>query len=249
MKQNEILFFLSTLFFILAGLLYAWGQPSWFGLFPFSSGLRFLLSLEIYFLCCSVFFSFCLASFPGKKKNGFLKTFTISFIAIPVFSLLIFLGVPIQVLQSYAVGLDLVSWFSIMILAFRTAKRDRIIFSMLLALSGIILLVPAIPSILVICLRLFCLAVFSIEYFHSESRRGDTFPVQNPSDFCEIVNRCALSPRETEILALLVAGKTNNEIAEALFISLSTVKTHITSIFGKTGARNRLEVSALCKKT
>lgn len=44
--------------------------------------------------------------------------------------------------------------------------------------------------------------------------------------------------------ALTVArGRTNSEIADELDISLSTVKTHITSVMNKLGARNRVEVA------
>ena len=54
-----------------------------------------------------------------------------------------------------------------------------------------------------------------------------------------------LSEREREVLVLLVEGKTNNEIAEALVISLPTVKTHMQSIYGKLGAANRAEAASL----
>ncbi|HWP69355.1 MAG TPA: LuxR C-terminal-related transcriptional regulator, partial [Rectinemataceae bacterium] len=51
-----------------------------------------------------------------------------------------------------------------------------------------------------------------------------------------------LSARETEIVRLILGGKTNSEIADILFISLSTVKTHISHIFQKTGAKTREEL-------
>jgi len=44
---------------------------------------------------------------------------------------------------------------------------------------------------------------------------------------------------------LVLLGKTNREIADELFVSLSTVKSHIASVFAKTGARNRVEVARL----
>ena len=50
-----------------------------------------------------------------------------------------------------------------------------------------------------------------------------------------------LSPREIEVLRLIAAGLSNNEIATALFLSSATVKTHINRIFSKIGARDRAQ--------
>lgn len=50
-----------------------------------------------------------------------------------------------------------------------------------------------------------------------------------------------LTDRERETLALLVQGLPNAEIADRLFISMPTVKFHVTNIFTKIGARNRVE--------
>jgi DNA-binding NarL/FixJ family response regulator len=50
-----------------------------------------------------------------------------------------------------------------------------------------------------------------------------------------------LSPREVDVLKLIATGLSNTEIAEALFVSNATVKTHINHIFEKTGARDRAQ--------
>ena len=50
-----------------------------------------------------------------------------------------------------------------------------------------------------------------------------------------------LTTREAEVLALLASGLSNSEIAQRLFVSHATVKTHINRIFAKTGARNRAQ--------
>lgn len=52
-----------------------------------------------------------------------------------------------------------------------------------------------------------------------------------------------LSKRENEIAGLLLQGKTTQETAEELFVSVSTVKTHIQHIYEKTGVRNRAELA------
>lgn len=54
-----------------------------------------------------------------------------------------------------------------------------------------------------------------------------------------------LSAREREVLVLVARGTSNREIARALFISEATVKTHLTHIFGKLGARDRAAAVAV----
>ncbi|MET8853465.1 response regulator transcription factor [Amycolatopsis sp. NPDC004625] len=52
----------------------------------------------------------------------------------------------------------------------------------------------------------------------------------------------SLSEREIEVVRALAQGRTNQEIAAELFISLSTVKSHLTGIQHKLGLRNRVEI-------
>jgi len=49
----------------------------------------------------------------------------------------------------------------------------------------------------------------------------------------------ALTPRETDLLDLLVEGADTRTLADRLFVSHHTVQDHLKSIFAKTGARNR----------
>jgi DNA-binding NarL/FixJ family response regulator len=52
-----------------------------------------------------------------------------------------------------------------------------------------------------------------------------------------------LTPRESEVHELLAQGLTNEEIANLLFISLSTTKVHVKHIYAKLGVRSRLEAA------
>ena len=54
-----------------------------------------------------------------------------------------------------------------------------------------------------------------------------------------------LTARELDALALLAAGLTNRQIAEKLFITQNTVRTHVRNIYSKTGSSNRAEAVRL----
>ena len=58
------------------------------------------------------------------------------------------------------------------------------------------------------------------------------------------VDESHLSPREREVLSLLAAGRTEPEIATALFISRSTVSRHVVSVYTKIGAHRKAEAVA-----
>jgi len=57
-----------------------------------------------------------------------------------------------------------------------------------------------------------------------------------------------LSERELEVLRLIAAGLSNQKITEALFISLSTVKTHLRNIYGKLNVHRRTEAIVKAKE-
>ena len=54
-----------------------------------------------------------------------------------------------------------------------------------------------------------------------------------------------LTPRELEVLGLLIQGKTNREIADSLFISLRTADKHVSNVMAKLGVRNRVQAAAI----
>ncbi len=65
--------------------------------------------------------------------------------------------------------------------------------------------------------------------------------VRAPAAAPEAPGEDDLTPRESEVLRLIAAGKSNREIARALFVSEATVKTHVNRIFAKTGSRDRTQ--------
>ncbi|MEU7904473.1 response regulator transcription factor [Actinoplanes sp. NPDC049118] len=74
-----------------------------------------------------------------------------------------------------------------------------------------------------------------------------TFAAGGPAGTVQPVD--PLTDREEQVLAAVASGRTNNEIAAELFITLSTVKTHITSLMTKIPARNRVEIAMWAYET
>jgi len=78
------------------------------------------------------------------------------------------------------------------------------------------------------------------------ARRARLAPVAaKPARSAEPGARFDLTDRETEILARLVNGDSNRQIARALFISDRTVAVHVSRILGKLGVRNRTEAATV----
>lgn len=62
------------------------------------------------------------------------------------------------------------------------------------------------------------------------------------------VERLGVTPRELEILGLIAEGLSTREMAERLFVSENTVKTHSSRLFAKLGARRRTQAVQLAKE-
>lgn len=63
-----------------------------------------------------------------------------------------------------------------------------------------------------------------------------------------LMDSLSLTPREMEIILLLIEGYTKREVGEKLFISEFTVKTHIQNIYAKLGVTNRVELTNFIKE-
>ena len=62
------------------------------------------------------------------------------------------------------------------------------------------------------------------------------------------LKKTGISNREYEVLELISQGLSNDEIAEKLFVSISTVKTHVSNVLGKLDARRRTQAIQRAKE-
>ena len=57
-----------------------------------------------------------------------------------------------------------------------------------------------------------------------------------------------LTPRELEVLALVAEGRSNRQVADALFISAKTASVHVSNILAKLGVASRVEAAAVAHR-
>jgi len=86
-------------------------------------------------------------------------------------------------------------------------------------------------------------AMFKEELWVSREIMTKTILENRDKDIITRKGHTTLTPREIEILSFVAAGSKNDQIAEELFISPNTVKTHIYNIFKKINVPNRLQAA------
>jgi DNA-binding CsgD family transcriptional regulator len=64
----------------------------------------------------------------------------------------------------------------------------------------------------------------------------------------KMIERLGISQREMEVLVLMAAGATNQEIADGLFVSLNTIKTHTSRLFEKLDVKRRTQAIEKAKR-
>ncbi len=72
-------------------------------------------------------------------------------------------------------------------------------------------------------------------------------PSASSPDLKALCARFGVSPRECEVLEMVIAGKSHRDIEAALFISVKTVKSHLYSSYRKLGVKNRVQLLNLCQ--
>ena len=121
-------------------------------------------------------------------------------------------------------------------------ETPQIVESLQLGARGIILKDSA-SSVLVDCIR----AVLKGQHWVGQEKVSDVVQVLHrylpPHATTRAKQNFGLTPRELEVVAAVVAGYTNSEIAHRFKLSEQTIKHHITNIFDKLGVSNRMELA------
>lgn len=103
-----------------------------------------------------------------------------------------------------------------------------------------VLMVTSILAVITICIFFF---FYQKQYMHIHCAEDNT-----AAFFDSYERDHSLTRREGEVLQLVISGKSNPEIAEALFISVNTVKFHMRNILDKTGCSDRNELINMFRK-
>ncbi|MBA4320245.1 MAG: hypothetical protein C0412_17750 [Flavobacterium sp.] len=89
-----------------------------------------------------------------------------------------------------------------------------------------------------------CTFLWAFKYFHLLGTQTEPINIENVSEE-QLITKYQISKRELEVIHLICAGKSNQEIADLLFISIGTVKNHLYNIYAKIGVKNRTQLAKL----
>lgn len=259
---------------VVLALLGSWGSPEWFSSIPLGYAYDFMDALGAYALSCAAYFSiryFLATRRPRPGSAASAGLFALCFIPVVAHSLMVLTGVGRGGIDLWKRLCALAAWSAMAAAALPSALRPEegssgalasvvargtVAAWLLVSLSFAMSFLVELPGIVPPALYTLLLAACSLLAYLRPRRAADaeSRPAVQAAAGAQAVGDCAppgafesfgISEREREVVRLLLEGRTNREIAEGLFISLSTVKSHIANVFAKTGARNRVEVARL----
>jgi DNA-binding CsgD family transcriptional regulator len=102
--------------------------------------------------------------------------------------------------------------------------------------------IPFIFQALIILLIFVIYASFPIIFYFQVNNSTEITTEDGKQRFRTFYENFDISKRESEIITEIISGKSNQEIADKLFITLQTVKDHVHRIYTKTGIKNRVQL-------
>ena len=162
-------------------------------------------------------FSFILIFLPQIQKPAFLLN-------------LLGLWIP----TAYSLLISIIFFKRIDTGVFRKEKWIIIILAVLNLVLSFVL--HSAPFIFIISISLLVFHVFYHFYFASPISKTEKTLKE------DFIKNFSITKREQEIIVELLNGKSNKELAQALFVSEKTIETHLANIYRKVGVKNRLEL-------
>ena len=92
-------------------------------------------------------------------------------------------------------------------------------------------------------------SLFLVPFIALVSWLGILLGKTKQTDEFDLAYQSKITRREKEVMSLIVQGNKNKEISDKLFVDISTVKSHINSIYRKTGVKSRKELLEIAKLT
>ncbi|MDO5773034.1 MAG: helix-turn-helix transcriptional regulator [Spirochaetales bacterium] len=138
--------------------------------------------------------------------------------------------------------------FSVVLAVFvqRIGIQDRLL--KFVSMLGILLSFFAVLAMLFLICRLKDKANDMAESFEPKLKENPAEKLPSKEKFLEFAAASGLSRRESEIGWLVLGGLSNIQIAETFYISLATVKKHLTHIYEKTGTNGRKSFAEKAEK-
>lgn len=238
--------------------------------FPFIVTIVALILLSYSFLIYSIlrFGHFLINKRPSKRK----QIFEISISAISLISIASSIRIDwdnSQIIQQMNLGLILsyaLLFFAILYIAIiKMYNRGNVQADIkqvymrtsilnIVFIPGFVLdffLIKSLHFSLFIPLFYLCYSILFLQYF-IKTYRTDLISSNSSTNIDELndyLNRAGISPREKEIITLIMKGDSNKKISNQLYISLSTVKTHVSNIFQKLNVESRFEIMSKINKS
>ena len=233
-----------------------WGPPSWTAVFPQGMVFRFLDALW-----CDVFILalYCVPSFLNfrRKKYGIISLF-VGCCFLAIFCILVVKSKSLDDLDFLVLVFAIVVLATLFFLsAFQIIAKHRE--SVHLAGQDLFRVIWSLATP-VLWLLFFIFGIFQSQFWFAFHVLGgllllvplaSVFIIKESATLslssADLKKRFGISLRETEVIDLLKDGLTNQEIADRLFISVTTVKSHLSHIYEKTETRNRVELLGIIR--
>jgi DNA-binding CsgD family transcriptional regulator len=119
--------------------------------------------------------------------------------------------------------------------------------SLLFLIPLIVLIATGKTRVTVVCLSFMFLTISIINLYFSIFFANKPYYFNNGSLTAHFISHFKISDREKEVIALLLEGMANKEIAEVLFISPRTVENHLSSIYQKAEVNSRVQLINLIR--